>query len=137
MHKKFEQNRTKIKGAISCLNKKWPDILALFPLLSHTIIQLEHRHNKFEINRTKIKGGCQTGRKVVTHNCKSDLNLVALAKLALKKETISWHCTTKNENIGPAFLASLSFPFRQKYVFPELSVHLTKLTLRNFYLFTC
>ena len=30
---------------------------------------------KFEINRTKIKGGCQSGRKVVTHNFKSDLPL--------------------------------------------------------------
>ena len=34
---------------------------------------MEHIHKKFEINRTKIKGGCQLGRKVVTHNSKSDL----------------------------------------------------------------
>ena len=34
-------------------------------------------HKKFEINRTKIKGGCQSGRKVVTHNSKSDLPLVS------------------------------------------------------------
>ena len=33
---------------------------------------------KFEINQTKIKGGCQLGRKVVTHNSKSDLPLVTL-----------------------------------------------------------
>ena len=32
-------------------------------------------HKKFEINRTKIKGGYQLGRKVVTHNSKSDLHL--------------------------------------------------------------
>ena len=32
-------------------------------------------HKKFEISRTKITGGCQSGRKVVTHNCKSDLPL--------------------------------------------------------------
>ena len=31
---------------------------------------------KFEINQTKIKGGFQSGRKVVTHNSKSDLPLV-------------------------------------------------------------
>ena len=30
---------------------------------------------KFEINRTNIKGGCQSARKVVTHNSKSDLPL--------------------------------------------------------------
>ena len=35
-------------------------------------------HKKFEINRTKIKGGCQSGRKLVTHNSKSDLPLVKL-----------------------------------------------------------
>ena len=38
-------------------------------------ILLEHMHKKFEINHTKIKGGCQSGRKVVTHNSKSDLPL--------------------------------------------------------------
>ena len=35
-------------------------------------------HKKFEINRTKIKGDCQSGRKVVTHNSKSDLPLIAM-----------------------------------------------------------
>ena len=32
-------------------------------------------HKKFEINHTKIKGGRQSGRKVWTHNSKSDLSL--------------------------------------------------------------
>ena len=32
-------------------------------------------HKKFEINLTKINGGCQSGRKVVTHNSKNDLPL--------------------------------------------------------------
>ena len=32
-------------------------------------------YKKFEINRTKIKGGCQSGRKVVLHDSKSDLPL--------------------------------------------------------------
>ena len=32
-------------------------------------------HKKFEINRTNIKGGCQSGRKVVTQDSKSDLPL--------------------------------------------------------------
>ena len=35
-------------------------------------------HKKFEINRTKIKGSCQSGRKMVTHNSKSDLPLAEL-----------------------------------------------------------
>ena len=38
-------------------------------------ILLEHMHKKFEINWTKIKGGYQSGRKVVTHDSKSDLPL--------------------------------------------------------------
>ena len=31
---------------------------------------------KFQINWTKIKGGCQSGRKAVAHDSKSDLPLV-------------------------------------------------------------
>ena len=37
-------------------------------------------HKKFEIYPTKIKGGCQSGRKVVTHNSKSDLPLGSFSK---------------------------------------------------------
>ena len=33
-------------------------------------------HKKFKINWTKIKGGCQSGRKVVPHDSKSDLPLI-------------------------------------------------------------
>ena len=29
----------------------------------------------FEVNQTKMKGGCQSGRKVVPHDSKSDLPL--------------------------------------------------------------
>ena len=32
-------------------------------------------HKKFEINLTKIKDGCQSERKMVTNNAKSDLPL--------------------------------------------------------------
>ena len=42
-------------------------------------ILLEHMYKKFEINLTKIKGGCQSGKKVVPHNSKSDLPLVTAA----------------------------------------------------------
>ena len=41
---------------------------------SHTI---RAQHKKF---RTNIEGGCQSGRKVVTHNSKSDLTLVMINK---------------------------------------------------------
>ena len=43
-------------------------------------------HKKFEINLTNIKGGCQSGRKVVAHNSKSDLPLLLLLKQTLKKK---------------------------------------------------
>ena len=42
-------------------------------------------HKKLEMNSTKIKGGCQSGRTVVTHNCKSDLPLgkIQFSRLAI------------------------------------------------------
>ena len=45
---------------------------------------------KFEINQTKIKGGFQSGRKVVTHNSKSDLPLAILLGHMRKKFEINW-----------------------------------------------
>ena len=33
---------------------------------------------KFEINQIKIKGSCQLGRKVATHDSKSDLPLAVI-----------------------------------------------------------
>ena len=48
-------------------------------------------HKKFEINQTKIKGGCQSGRKVVLHDSKSDLPLRAdWAYTAQQAVTASW-----------------------------------------------
>ena len=48
--------------------------LIYFNISSALAILLEHMHKKFEKNQTKIKGGCQSGRKVVTHNSKSRKN---------------------------------------------------------------
>ena len=45
-------------------------------------------HKKFEINQTKIKGGCQSGRKVVPHDSKSDLPLEKINKYLLKKRML-------------------------------------------------
>ena len=50
--------------------------LIYFKITWALAILLERMDKKFEINRTKIKGGCQSGRKVVTHNSKSNLPLV-------------------------------------------------------------
>ena len=43
-------------------------------------------HKKFEINWAKIKGGCQSGRKVVTYNSKSDLPQSTYKELKIPKE---------------------------------------------------
>ena len=51
--------------------------LIYFKMTWALAILLEHMHKKFEINQTKIKGGCQSGRKVVTHNSMSDLPLIS------------------------------------------------------------
>ena len=39
-------------------------------------------HKKFEINQTNVKAGCQSGRKVVTHNSNSNLSLVKMEKIS-------------------------------------------------------
>ena len=51
-----------------------------FKITGVLAILLEHMYKKFEINQTKIKGGCQSRRKIVTLNSKSDLPLVGLKK---------------------------------------------------------
>ena len=51
--------------------------LIYFKITWALVILLEHMHKKFEINRTKIKVGCQSGRKVVAHDSKSDLPLTS------------------------------------------------------------
>ena len=43
----------------------------------------------FEVNQTKIKVACQSGRKVVTHNSKSDLPLAILLEHMHKKFEIN------------------------------------------------
>ena len=46
-------------------------------------------HKKIEIYRTKIKGSCQSGRKVVTHDSKTDLPLAILLEHKHKKFEIN------------------------------------------------
>ena len=55
--------------------------LIYFKVTYARAILLDHMHKKFEMNQTKIKGGCQSGRKVATHNSESDLPLVGFLRL--------------------------------------------------------
>ena len=47
---------------------------------------LENMQEKFEVNLTKTMGGCQSERKVVTHNSKSNLPLVPIMIYFLDSE---------------------------------------------------
>ena len=52
-------------------------------------------HKKFEINQTKIKGSCQSGRKEVPQDSKSDLPLDVLVTDTIGSEKnemfVSWN----------------------------------------------
>ena len=54
-------------------------------------------YKKFEINWTKIKGDCQSGRKVVPHDSKSDLPLVEnyFFKIAIFVEKVTLEAACK------------------------------------------
>ena len=45
----------------------------------------------FEVNQTNIKGGCQSGRKKVPFNSKSDLSIAVLAGLAVLSVYQQYH----------------------------------------------
>ena len=81
---------------------------------------LEHMQKKFEMNRTKIKGSCQFGRKVVTHDSKSDLTL------------------TRNISLPQSFSAATrSYTLDTSGYCPQLS-HYSKRSIAHNYLFqTC
>ena len=75
--------------------------LIYFKITRALAILLKHTYKKFDINRTKIEGGCQSERKVVTNNSKSDLPLVSneaiivrllRQKYTLKNQTIFKKC---------------------------------------------
>ena len=59
-------------------------------------ILLEHMHKKFEINLTKIKGSCQSGRKVVPHDSKSDLLLISYLRVDKIRNITNWKNPEKN-----------------------------------------
>ena len=73
-------------------------------------------HKKFEINLTKIKDGCQSGRKVVPHNAKSNLLLIYFLKLQILKKDILFY-------FSPHLLAE-----HQAYIQKQLACSETKPT---------
>ena len=51
---------------------------------------MDSAHGDFEVNQTKIRGGCQSRRKVVPHDSKSDLPLVPSKKISATNDVTSW-----------------------------------------------
>ena len=104
-----------------------PLIFVRFTSKSHEhylAILLEHMHKSFEINLTRIKGGCQLGRKVVTHNSKSDLLLSTLRKNC--KQAISMHarpsCIVSPYKLQSAKTSSPSFSKKSTYLKKGLGI---------------
>ena len=54
-------------------------------------------HKKYDINWTKTKGGCQLGRKVVTHDSKSDLPLAEPGKASAAVCTKAYRINDNSE----------------------------------------
>ena len=82
-------------------------------------------HKKFEINRTKIKGGCQSGRKVVTPNSKSDLplNLYPKCLTTLKAVNLNLlYLEKKRVSFGNASaVPAINIDHRQEAIYEELT----------------
>ena len=94
--------------------------LIYFKIAWALVILLENMHKKFELNQTKIKGSCQLGRKVATHNSKSDLPLADCRQLWLTSSIMK---QSTQGNFIEHFqvskyipkLSKLSFLLRQKW----------------------
>ena len=86
-------------------------------------------HKKFEINWTKIKGGCQSRRKVVTHNSKGDFPLVVGALQVI----IAFTDNCKNKiclhGIKEGFSSAYFLTMKKKYVHDHSPQHYQKTLL--------
>ena len=80
--------------------------LIYFKITWALAILLEHMHKKFEINRTKIKGSCQSGRKVVTHDSKSDLPLVVCPFSQYLKKIVPWWLLTRGKSLKELWVST-------------------------------
>ena len=100
----------------------------------HTI---RHVHNKFEINRTKIKGGCQSGRKVVSYNSKSDLPLekVSFPKTDCLEKRPNCHLDPDRELKALKSIKSLK-TYLDTSIWKPLETFIWKPIFRNHYLET-
>ena len=71
-------------------------------------------HKKFGINRTKIKGSCLSGRKVVTHDSKSDLPLAHIFTWTLQDCTFEENAAVLDLSSDESLL-SMSLLSKQRF----------------------
>ena len=74
--------------------------LTYFKIKWALAILLEHMQKKAEINRTKIKDGCQSERKVVPHDSKSDLPLMFFIGTFLTRRLMYWNLDLTDDLSG-------------------------------------
>ena len=86
------------------------------------------------MNKTKIKGGCQSGRKVVTHNSKSDLPLAPGKGFAKKDSWTLSRAIRKASEPGGREL-SLRGPVEKTLVLHYTASYTTQCTTQNVYSF--
>ena len=74
------------------------DLLQNYMSISHAI--RAHAQEVRDISDKKIKGGCQSGRKVVTHNSKSDLPLCYWVGIWFKIHHNNWEKRQLKYDVG-------------------------------------
>ena len=89
-------------------------------------------HKKFEINRTKIKGGCKLGRKVVTHNSKSDLPLVNIVFFTELISNIFLEKSMFHSGKNPVKLSWFDDIFKFSYFYAMFKKRVRTSYVRNF-----
>ena len=80
-------------------------------------IQLAHMHKKFEISRTKIKSSCQSGRKVVTYDSKSDLPLLFDEKFWTDENGKETHLIKEPLSVGSEHLRQIQSKYHSSFIF--------------------
>ena len=78
---------------------------------SYACALIVNAHVIFEVNQTKIKGGCQSGRKLVPHDSKSDLpltNFFTFSQVRADVDHIIWPDGKRLVLIAEGRLANLA-----------------------------
>ena len=108
--------------------------LIYFKITQAIVILSGHMYKKFEINRTKIKGGCQSGRKKVSHNSKSDLPLVQKKKASCNQHHRSKSKSTATVRSCPSRTLGRSWVLASALAFGSSCIDSSSVTVEWIYL---